>query len=508
MNCPYCGSNHLEESSNFNEFSCNFCKCEFRDDDGKYRIFEDGNYKKFCESVMYNLCETASPKVSNILVSVIGQLKNNGVEEIDTILEHLMLVSANVSSEMVIGLQTESDLEVVNEGIKHFTNIGNTLSKRDDLELDLHRFTRFQESNAFYEQAYPQPKTVSVDGREVVAGAVEEAQLPEAKGPMKTIGQLVSTGDFKTQFRIMSGGYGYSTYTLDPASTVGDIWLKDIATGELVNFGPQIGKKTANTRGLSEGLMDTPIEIVSPGTPDEVSGVDENAFKDQIDPNGEMPVAPEASAADLIPRAGGGVVGGVSDNLPGAMDDIGDIDDIPAQVPAQIPESTPVEPSGASGFDDSGVGPGIETPPVDVSQDDMAASFSDEELMKIAEVMAQGYQSGAISEDADFAEALMNCEAANGLCETLGTMSESDVYRVAEMTNAKLGEIAKVHNLDRSNGFEEPDLAIEPHDEIDDNSASSARIVTPDEVSVEQLQEAIEILTASVKLTNEELKDL
>lgn len=389
MNCPFCGSTHLEESSNFNEYSCNFCKCEFKNDGERVRIFEDGNYKKFCENVMYNLCEKASPKVSRILVSVISQLKNNGVEEIDAILEHLQLVSANVSSEMVIGLQSAEELEVVKEGIERFTTLGNTLLKRDDLEIDLSRFTRLQESQAFYEKVY-----------------VSRIDSPTIKTP----------------------------------------------NGSVV-----------------------------------AGAVDENAFKDQIDPNGEIPEAPEASAFDgLTPRPGGGVVGGVSDNLPGAMDDIGDVDDVPP-VAAQLPIAQPPVDIGSDPADALGKPPlGV---PADLSPEDMAAGNEPYDMDGLADLLAKQYQSGQISQDADFMEALMNCQEANAMCENLGAMEETKIYELAQLVQQKLSA--------------DPDGGVTLTPDASDIAPDVSSDVP---ITTEQLQEAIEILAS--KLTESELKDL
>jgi hypothetical protein len=172
------------------------------------------------------------------------------------------------------------------------------------------------------------------------------------------------------------------------------------------------------------------------------------------------------------PRAGGGFTGGISDT-PDAMAMSGDVDDVPPEVAetAQLPVDMGDDPATLAS-------PAVGDPG-DISQDDMAASFSPDEMQKVAEAMADGYRTGAISEEADFAEALMNCEAANGLCENLGTMSEEQVYEVAQMVQEML------------------------------SVPSTPEVATGnEEVSPQQLEEALDILTKSSKLLNGELKDL
>jgi hypothetical protein len=464
MNCPYCGSNLLEESSNFNEFTCKLCKCEFKHDDNKFRIFEEGNYKKFCENTMYHLCENASPKVSSILVSVISQLKNNGVEELDAVLEHLNLVSANVSSEMVIGLQQESDLEVVKEGIEKFTTLGQTLSKREDLELDLHRFQRFQEANAFYEKVYVSAissPTITNSNGTFKKGAMEENEVPENDGEKtfndiknevmsKNITAVLKLEDGVGAFSLLSNAQGrFDAQGIDSVRE-----LKDFISyieGPIVLYvknGPNFTKK-------SEGTPDVILKDLT----SQKSSMEEN----EMDGLTDAPATP---------------------------------------------------PTGPSGFDDSGIAPGNEVPPVEagISPEDMAASFApvqpnqtnpvvtpptttpvaplatqqptpfeEEMLEKIACEMAKCYQEGNIAMEADFMESLLNSESVRGICENIGEMDEDTVYKVAEMVANKL----------------QPQ-ETETTPEIEGN----------EEVSDVQLQEALEILSKSAKLSEEELKDL
>jgi hypothetical protein len=476
MNCPFCGSTHLEESSNFNEYSCEFCKCEFKNDGERVRIFEDGNYKKFCENVMYSLCEKASPKVSRILVSVINQLKNNGVEEIDTILEHLQLVSANVSSEMVIGLQTADELEVVKEGIEIFTTLGNTLLKRDDLEIDLSRFTRIQESQAFYEKVYVSAiESPLVKGFK--KGAVEENEAPQLDGG-KTFNDIKQDVMSNGVAAVVKMGDGIGSFSLVD-NNQGEIGIQGFDSIKQLKdyisyFDVPMALYVKNGSSFTKQAEGNPKQILKA-----LAVKKENAFDG-------MPEAPEASADDI--PATPGVIGGVSDNLPGAMDDIGDVDDIPpvantlpiAQPPVDIgadPASTIQPPLGV---------------PADLSPADMAAGNEPYDMDALADLLAKQYQSGQISQDADFMEALMSCQEANAMCENLGSMEETKIYELAQMVQQKLGEYEKIHNLDTG----KVDIGITPDDVSVDNG----------EVSPEQLQEAIEILAS--KLSESELKDL
>ena len=366
MNCPYCGSTTLTEASNFNEFSCDLCKCEFRQNpEQAVRIFEEGNYVKFCENVMYSLCEkTDSPKLTNVIVSVMNQLKNKGIEEIDTMIEHFNLIASNLSSEVAMGWQSVHEENVIKEAIDRFTTLGNTVLKRSDLEIDLSRFTRFVESKEFYENSYPshgtmikslptvtvKPTGTGKETEKVIAGAVDEAVEPVEEEGITSLG---------------------SDEVADP-----------------------------NNMHFDDSKMD-----------------------ENIEPTVNSPI--ESSMAPAAPQT----------ITPAANQ--------PAPAPA-------------------------------VSQ---ATTLGLDEMNKIAEAMTQGYRTGAISEDADFFESLMNYEAASGLCEDIGEISEKQVYEIAQMVREQLQSM---------------------------NCSNPA--VDHTDVTAEQLCEALDILTAAAK--GGELKDL
>jgi hypothetical protein len=377
---------------------------------------------------MYSLCEKASPKVSRILVSVISQLKNNGVEEIDAILEHLQLVSANVSSEMVIGLQSAEELEVVTEGIERFTTLGNTLLKRDDLEIDLHRFTRFQEASAFYEKTYISAMTSPLV-KGFKKGGVEEATVPVGT-PTDLDGN-----------------------PLNPEGV-------EASASDLAPVPAPAGNPATLPENSLDGLPETPGVIG--GVSDHLPGA--------YDVIGDV---------DDMPRTGGGVVGGVSDNLPGAYDDIGDVDDIPPVSMAPLPADqmgTAQPPSSADQADlaaaqDGDVGEMGASP----LPPDMGGDPTQFDMDGLANMLAQQYREGKISMEADFMEALMNCQEANELCENLGSMEETQIYELAQKVQEML-------------------------------SVSETPEVSGGEVTIQELQEAIEILAS--KLSESELKDL
>lgn len=149
MQCPYCGSTHLTETFNFNEHSCDRCGCEFKYDNNNYRIFEEGNYEKFCESVLLEMTNATNVQVGNVLVQVIRECKRYGPSQLDVMLEHLKNVAESVLSETQIGRRDSYDLGALVEGVEAFETLGNTLVEREDLELDLHSFQRYIEHNVF-----------------------------------------------------------------------------------------------------------------------------------------------------------------------------------------------------------------------------------------------------------------------------------------------------------------------------------------------------------------------
>lgn len=149
MQCPYCGSTHLTETFNFNEHSCDRCGCEFKHNDGQYRIFEEGNYEKFCESVLLEMTNATNVQVGNVLVQVIRECKRYGPGQLDVMLDHLKNVAESVLSETQIGRRDNYDFGALVEGVDAFETLGRTLMEREDLEIDLHSFKRYIEYNTF-----------------------------------------------------------------------------------------------------------------------------------------------------------------------------------------------------------------------------------------------------------------------------------------------------------------------------------------------------------------------
>jgi nicotinamide mononucleotide (NMN) deamidase PncC len=129
---------------------------------------------------------------------------------------------------------------------------------------------------------------------------------------------------------------------------------------------------------------------------------------------------------------------------------------------------------------------------------DLEMPFESEMLEKIACEMADCYKNGSVSEDADFLEALLNNERVKGVCENIGHMPEDTVYEVAQMVKQKLEEnpaLAALGSAAASGGLS------------GNLSGNEVNINTEEqEVTPEQLQEALEILSSS--LNEEELKDL
>jgi len=152
MQCPYCGSTHLTETFNFNEHSCDRCGCEFKHDDNQYRIFEEGKYEKFCESVLLEMTNTTNVQVGNVLVQVIRECKRYGPSQLDVMLEHLKNVAETILSETQIGRRDNYDFGALVEGVDAFETLGKTLVERKDLELDLHSFSRYIENNNFRDE--------------------------------------------------------------------------------------------------------------------------------------------------------------------------------------------------------------------------------------------------------------------------------------------------------------------------------------------------------------------
>ena len=167
MQCPYCGTDKLTETFNFNEHSCDRCGCEFKYENNLYRIFVEGNYEKFCEAVLLEMTNNTNTQVGNILIQVVRECKRYGPEQLDIMIEHIKNVAETVLSETKIGLRDRYDLGTLVEGLEAFDTLGKTLLERaEDLEIDMHSYSRYLADNNFKESLNESKHDEEGDGDE------------------------------------------------------------------------------------------------------------------------------------------------------------------------------------------------------------------------------------------------------------------------------------------------------------------------------------------------------
>ena len=187
MKCPFCGSNKLEETANFNEFSCKLCNCEFRDEKPGYTTFEEGKYENFCENVADCVLQEASGGITHVINAIAKEAALAGIEYIDIPIERLQDLYESVKNESSLGIIDSFDLEYIKEGMNRFIVLGENILKRTDLEINMERFSYLKENQLATVSVKPLGPIGGGKKKEVVAGSVEEENsLTDRKDDVST----------------------------------------------------------------------------------------------------------------------------------------------------------------------------------------------------------------------------------------------------------------------------------------------------------------------------------
>ena len=248
MKCPFCGSNKLEETANFNEFSCKLCNCEFRDDKPGYTTFEEGKYENFCENVADCVLQEASGGITHVINAIAKEAALAGIEYIDIPIERLQDLYESVKNESSLGIIDSFDLEYIKEGMNKFIVLGENILKRADLEINMERFSYLKENQLATVSVKPLGPIGGGKKKEVVAGAVEEEMAPEVSTSPVTNSVL----DDETIEAIVDDTIDElkSLYSDNPEGTF-DFDVKDIIDvakkhwPEIVKYSPEDLKKLA-----------------------------------------------------------------------------------------------------------------------------------------------------------------------------------------------------------------------------------------------------------------------
>jgi transcription initiation factor TFIIIB Brf1 subunit/transcription initiation factor TFIIB len=138
VNCPFCGSSKIEKTFNFNESTCTLCKCDFKVlDGGRIRVFNEGSWKKYCESMAEHVSNNISKSEIVNLVTRVFKEHSHSPKDIDILLNHIITIAENINYEMKSGLRDKYDFV---EMIKIAESVDRTYKilyeRREDLGIE------------------------------------------------------------------------------------------------------------------------------------------------------------------------------------------------------------------------------------------------------------------------------------------------------------------------------------------------------------------------------------
>ncbi len=130
-NCPFCGSNKVSKTFNFNEYTCELCECDYKHTSSGIKIFQEGSWSTFCESITKEISSKTSsaPVVDLVTKTMLGYSKRNA-EEVDLVIESLSSIASTLNSEYKVGLRGKKDFLAVVEAIDTTIRAAHTLHKR------------------------------------------------------------------------------------------------------------------------------------------------------------------------------------------------------------------------------------------------------------------------------------------------------------------------------------------------------------------------------------------
>jgi len=137
-NCPFCGSNKVGKTFNFNEYTCDLCECDYKHTSSGIKIFQEGSWKTFCESITKEISSKTSsaPVVDLVTKTMLGYSKRNA-EEVDLVIESLSSIASTLNSEYKVGFRGKKDFLAVVEAIDTTIRAAHTLHKRQ-ADLGIH----------------------------------------------------------------------------------------------------------------------------------------------------------------------------------------------------------------------------------------------------------------------------------------------------------------------------------------------------------------------------------
>jgi hypothetical protein len=137
-NCPFCGSNKVSKTFNFNEYTCDLCECDYKHTSSGIKIFQEGSWSTFCESITKEVSSKTSsaPVIDLVTKTMLGYSKRNA-EEVDLVIESLSSIASTLNSEYKVGLRGKKDFLAVVEAIDTTIRAAHNLHKRQ-ADLGIH----------------------------------------------------------------------------------------------------------------------------------------------------------------------------------------------------------------------------------------------------------------------------------------------------------------------------------------------------------------------------------
>lgn len=133
MKCPFCGSHKLQKTFNFNEYNCVLCDSYFKYTTNGLKIFQDGKWNVFCNSI----CENVKNKIQdayviNLVHNITKNFAKSSPENIDLLIEEFSKIGEAVLNDYHIGKRNINDAFVIYEEIKNLSRCAITLAKRQE----------------------------------------------------------------------------------------------------------------------------------------------------------------------------------------------------------------------------------------------------------------------------------------------------------------------------------------------------------------------------------------
>ncbi len=131
--CPTCGSQKTTSSfSNRDESSCSDCGAVFNP--VMEKIYEQGDYNQFCESVSTLIIENMNDaNLGSAIKSIIKE--NTNPEDVSHVIERLIVIAEDLYNDYMMKRRDKYDFKALLEGINRFNDFAGLQSPQDDVAV-------------------------------------------------------------------------------------------------------------------------------------------------------------------------------------------------------------------------------------------------------------------------------------------------------------------------------------------------------------------------------------